>query len=50
MKKIEVTDNLYKMIQSLMDKFEKDYHCKWEEDEIIYSAIREFMENRSIIE
>lgn len=50
MKKIEVSDNLYNMIQCIRDKFEEDYHCKWEDDEVIYSAIRELMENRSIVE
>lgn len=50
MKQIEVSENLYNMIQSIKYKFEEDYHCKWEDDEVLYSAIRELMENRGIIE
>lgn len=49
MKKIEVSDNLYNMIQGIRKKFEEDYHCEWEDDEVIYSAIREMMDNRDII-
>lgn len=49
MKKIEVSDNLYKMIQSLRDKFEEDYRCEWEDDEIVYCAIKELMDNRGIV-
>lgn len=50
MKRIEVSENLYNMIQSIRDKFEEDYNCKWEDDEIIYSAVREFMENRGMVD
>lgn len=49
MKKIEVTDNLYDIIQSIRVKFEEDYHCKWEDNEVIYCAIREMMDNRDVV-
>lgn len=50
MKKIEVSDGLYNMIQIIKDRFEVDYNCKWEDDEVIYSAVKELMENRGMVD
>lgn len=49
MKKIEVTENLYSMIEKLLDNYQNDYKCDWTMDEVLYCIVREEMEKRDIV-
>lgn len=48
MRKIEITDNLYSLIDRLRSKLEEIYKCEFSDEEILYFVIREEMEKKGV--